>query len=344
MTFADKLHLDEANQKILRENRLDVSGFTLFKNVMLGQIGSVVKVNWLVLLFCLPAVAWFFWGNWRGMAFDITLPHSGNMGVGYPFIPNVGAMALGIAFRNAMFNAVIMLPLIAIAAAGLAGAFNVIKYLCWGMKIKVIKTFFRGVKNSYASFVWMGVIISLCYMLILFCWYAFDVFELAAGLRIAALIGAGLVSAAVLLLSMFVFVQAAMFNLSLFAMLKNAFRVGFKFLLQNIVIVAVGLATFLLLLIPGAPSGMLAMLAQAIPVMVFFMLAFGWTATVWTIYGQFLFDAMYDPNKKAEAQVVRDDDERGGTNNNPHNPSKKKNTQKASYVNPKKKKKANADK
>jgi len=334
MTFADKLHLDEANQKILRENRQDVSGFALFKNIVLTQFWAVVKVNWLVLIFCIPAVVVMFWGNWRSAAFDMTLPHSGNIGVGYPIIPNINAMALAQSFRLAMFNAAIMLPLIALAAAGLAGAFNVIKYLCWGMKIKIAKTFFRGVKNSYAAFIWMGVIISLCYLLIMFCWYAFDVYGLGLGLKVAALIGAGVLSAVVLLISMFVFVQASMFNLSLFAMLKNAFRLGFKFLLQNIVIVAIGVLSFGLLFIPGN------MIVQTIGFMLFFMLAFSWVATVWTIYAHFLFDAVYDPDKKAEAHVVSsysDDNSVGG--NNPHNPPKKKSTQKVAYVNPKKGKK-----
>lgn len=324
--FAEKIRLDDANQKILRENRQKVPGMTLFKNTFFGQLFNMMKTNWFMLLFCLPVAAWLLWSSIRGGALDIRIPYSGNIGIGYPVVNDAAAQGLSASFNSAWQDALIMFVLIIVAAVGLAGVFNSAKYYCWGMKIKVVKTSLRGIKNSYAAFMWTGLLLGVCYVLIIYCSYLFPMYNVALGWQIAGWIAVGLFTAFILLLAVFVLPQAAMFNLSLIDMLKNAFRLAFKFIGPNLAILIIGLLPYGLLFLSFNSF------VQTVAYMLFFMFAFSWTAVIWTIYVQFLFDSVYDENKKPAADA-------------PHPPTpgapkpKKKPAQKPQYVNPKKKKK-----
>ncbi|MCL2556086.1 MAG: hypothetical protein FWE03_03580 [Firmicutes bacterium] len=340
MAFSDKLTLDEANQKILHENRQEVKigGFGLFKNVITKKFWITVKINWLVLVFALPLIVWIFFWQMRVMQFNVSLPYSSSIGIGYPIIPNLPYLSNTARFSLALNRALVMIPLIALACVGLAGAFNVMKYVVWGMEIKIIKTFFKGIKNSFLSFIWMGVILALCFFMMTSFVFVFDVNQISVAVKVIMLIVGSIISLFAIIMTLFVFTQSSMFNLSMLDMIKNAFWLSIKFILQNIFIALTGVLIIAFVFIPST-GGFLGMLLTMMGFILFFMFAFSWMAAAYTIYSHFIFDALYDSKRK-------DEDKKGESfydNDDimPANPQKKK--QKQVYINPKKGKKRNSN-
>jgi len=340
MSFSDKLTLDESNLKILHENRKEqpLGGFRLFKHTLMKNFWQSVKINWLSLVFVAPVIVWVFFWRMAILELNATLPYSSNIGIGYPFIPNVDAVSLSARFSLGLNRALLMIPMIGLACVGLAGAFNVMKYIVWGMDVKIIKTFFKGIKNSFLPFIWMGVILSLCFFMLVMFWYGFGVYDFSLGGRIVLIILGSIISLFALMMSVFVFTQASMFSLPILDILKNALRLALKFVIQSIFIAVIGVSAIFLIFIPATGGGIFGTILTAIGFIFFFMFAFSWLASAYTIYSHFIFDAMYDSQKKGE-------DKRGGDsydNGHTHvpqqaNPQKKK--QKQVYINPKKGKK-----
>jgi len=342
MTFSDKLILDEPNLKILSENRkeIDVGGFKLFKNVITKKFWATVKVNWLSLVFALPLIVWIFFWQMRTIQLNITLPYSSGIGVFYPSVPNASHVSVAARWSLALQTALIMIPMVALACVGLAGAFNVMKYVVWGMDIKIIKTFFKGVKNSFLPFIWMGVILALCFLMMTSFVFIFDYHSISVAVKVIMLIIGSIISLFAIIMTMFMFSQASMFNLSMLDMLKNSARLSFKFILQNIFVSIAGTLVIVLLLIPSG-AGFFGMLLTMMGFILFFMFAFSWLAAAYTIYTQFIFDAAYSAKKKAEdkkgeAYYDRDEHEQDAIKTQAK-PKKKK--QQQAYINPKKGKK-----
>ena len=340
MALLDKLKLDEQNQKILRTNRQtqQVGGFSLFKNVVFGQMRQIIKANFLAIAFCLPAIVWVWWSSFQMSTLTAALSYSASIGFGYPVNADLFIISQTQRFLRSFNSALILMPLIAIAFAGLAGMFNVVKYLCWGMEVKIIKTFFKGVKNGYAAFIWMGTIIAIIYLLFTLAISGFDVWGVPIWLKVLSIILLSFIALYTLILSVFVFSQAQMFNLSVMTMLKNAFILSTKFVLQNIFIAIVGIIGFFILLIPFPTGNTIFSLVQIFSMAIVFMLALGFLSTAWTIYSQFIFDAVFDPDKKINVDIDSGSTSGKKTHNTNHDTVAAK-KQKTTYQNPKKKKK-----
>jgi len=343
MTFSEKIILDEANLKILHENRKGqtLGGFGLFKNIITKKFWTTVKTNWLTLLFVLPMIAWIFWWRMRSGSLDMTLPYSSNIGFGYPFIFGTTDISLAQRWGLALNYSLVMIPLIALACLGLAGTFNVMKYIVWGMDIKIIKTFFKGIKNSWFAFLWMGAILALCFFMMVSFSFIFDVYQVSVAVKIIMLIIGSLISLFALIMAVFVFTQGAMFSLSISQMLKNAARLVPKFIIQNIFIALIGTLLIVLVLLPIGSGGFLGTLLVMLGFILFFMLAFTWLSSAYTIYSHFIFDALYDSKRKADEKGKANDkhSDDGYSNNAMQNANPQRKKQKQVYINPKKGKK-----
>ena len=57
-------------------DKLPGTRFQLFKDVFFNRLGAIVKINLLVLLFCLPAIAWVLIMNMIKTADGSLLPYS----------------------------------------------------------------------------------------------------------------------------------------------------------------------------------------------------------------------------------------------------------------------------
>lgn len=293
----ERLTLDSFNHDILVQNKPECTSLTQFKNTIL-KLWAMAKTNWLILLFCLPIVVWQIFVTVKQFSIYSTAPFSFNFGIGYPITTDaeyIGTMATA---NLQTQSALIMIPLIIIAFVGLAGGFNVVKYISWDMDVKVARTFFRGIKNSFAPFIWMGLMVGLCYFLGVYgYWQVWELSSMALWLKIIITILACLVFLFVIMMCMYVMTQGSMYNLGLLDLLKNAFWLTVRYIPQNLLIVVVSSIPVWLMFLPQT--------LMLISYMVIFMLGFVYIIAVWSVFGQFVYDRLFTDYLKEQKEKER---------------------------------------
>ena len=162
-----RLTMGKDNLPDFTPDRLPGTRFQLFKDVFFNRIGALVKINLLVLLFCLPAIAWVVLMQFIKQADGSLLPYSGNVGIGYPIVNDVVTLGQQRAFQFDLQTYLILIPCIMIASIGLSGAFYVIRRLSWGEGISVASHFFQGIKMNFLPFLWSSLFAGVSLFLVL---------------------------------------------------------------------------------------------------------------------------------------------------------------------------------
>ena len=278
------------------ENYLEGSRFKLFSNVFFGKMGAMTRANWLVLLFCLPAFAALFYTYYLSIQYAAYTPFSGNLGIGYPIVNNAEEIYSALIYKNNMFRALLLVPCIIIGFVGLSGAFNVIKYEALGIDVKVIKTFFKGVKNNAVTHIWLGLINSLLFLLLSFAIQGFGVPNLHLAIKIIAIIISSVLLALSAIMSMYIMTQTALYDIPLGKMIKNSFRFTFAFILQNVIILVFSCVPVALLFVMNANYFL-----QIIVIMICAMLGFSYIICVWTIYNHYVYSLLFSAAIEAKS-------------------------------------------
>ncbi len=286
--LVDKLSVDEYNHEYLVKNYQEGGRFKLFSNVFFGKIGAMSKANWMMLLFCIPAFAVLFYAAYRATSIEAFTPFSSNFGLGYPVVNNANEIYEGLMFKNNMFRALLLIPCIIIGFLGLAGAFNIIKYECLGFNVKIIKTFFKGLKNNFVTFMWLGLVNALVFFQLVMACNFYGNQDLALAWKIVTITLSAIAMAFCAILSLYVMTQAALYDLPLLKMLKNAFWLTVAFGLQNFLIFIMSLVPVGLLFLMNV-SGFL----QLIVIMVCAMIGFSYIICIWTIYSHYVYNAAF---------------------------------------------------
>ena len=293
-TLRERLTVDETNHRYIQDNKPEIGRFAHFRATYFGKLWIMSKTSWLCLLFLLPAIVCFVYFYVQTTTANVTLPYSGNFGLGYPVVTDAAAQELVRNFYISLQRALFLIPCFIVFFVGLAGVFNVVKYETWGTDVKVVRTFFKGVKNNFAAFMWMGLLVGVCFFLFNLCLTVFDFY----GIHIAWKIIACIVSAALLLLmlmtAMFFCTQASVYDLTLGELFKNSFALAFAFILQNLFFTVAGLVPLLLLFLPG--------ILRTIAIVVVVSWGVAFMACVWTIYAQFVYDALFSDKKKKKSK------------------------------------------
>ncbi len=286
--LVDKLSIDEYNHEYLIKNYQEGGRFKLFSSVFFGKMGAMSKANWMMLLFCLPVFAVIFYASYLALNIDAAVPFSANFGLGYPVVSNVSEIYNHLVFKNNMFRALLLVPGIIVGFIGLAGAFNIIKYECLGFNVKIIKTFFKGIKNNFITFMWLGLVNSLVFFQLVAALNFYGNPDLALAWKIVTITLSVLLMAFSAVVSMYVMTQAALYDLPLVKMLKNAFWFTVSFGLQNIIILIFSLVPVGLLVLMNTSY-----LLQLIVIMVCAMLGFSYIICIWTVYSHYVYSAAF---------------------------------------------------
>ncbi|MCH5163640.1 MAG: hypothetical protein J1F36_01340 [Clostridiales bacterium] len=284
----DRLSVDESNHEYLMKNYQEGGRFKLFSNVFFGKMGVMSKTNWLMLLFCLPAFAVIFYTAYRAFDYSVYTPFSSNFGLGYPVVNDAEEIYAGLMFQNNMFRALLLIPCIVIGCIGLAGAFNVIKYESLGFSVKLGKTFFKGVKNNMVTYMWLGFINALIFFVFELSLNFFGNPELALAVKIIAIVLSAILMAFVVVVSLYVMTQAALYDMPLVKMIKNAFWLTVSFFLQNLIIFILSLVPVVLLMVMGSSYFL-----QLIVIMVCAMLGFSYIVCIWTIFSHYVYGMVF---------------------------------------------------
>jgi hypothetical protein len=284
------------NQPDFTEAKLPGTRWQVFKDIFTQRFGALVKINLLMLLFALPLVAWIVLnGMLTGQMLGAYLPHTANYGTGYLAVSDLALQHDLAVFQNNIMYVLIMIPLILIAGMGFGGGFHVLKLLVWGEGIMVSRDFFRGLKRNAAQFLLGALLVAVLLAAVILNLSLMPITDTAAWLKIVTNASVILLLVLGLFFVMYYVTQAETYKMSFWALIKNSFIFAIGMLLQNFFFMLISLVPFILYIFFG--SGILA----TIFIVIFGLFGFSYTALIWTIYTQYVFDKYI--NDKVEGAI-----------------------------------------
>lgn len=291
-----RLTMGKDNLPDFTPDKLPGTRFQLFKDVFFNRFGALVKINLLVLLFCLPAIAWVVIMQMIKQMDGSLLPYSGNIGAGIG-IPVTDVIALGRqrAFQFDIQTYLILIPCIMVASIGLSGAFYVMRRLVWGEGTSVAGHFFRGIKMNFLPFLWSSLFAGISLFLVM---ANIGIYNNMTEIHIAWRIVGIAVSVIqfVLLLSMMIFLttQAVTYKLKTWALIKNSFLFAIALLPTNLIMLILSAIPVVLVMI--LPSFL-----SVFGLLLFALFGFSYIILLWTVYAHWAYDKFV--NDRVEGAV-----------------------------------------
>lgn len=291
-----RLTMGKDNLPDFTPDKLPGTRFQLFKDVFFNRFGAIVKINLLVLLFCLPAIAWVVIMSMIKTADGSLLPYSANIGAGTG-IPVTGVQALGQqrAFNFDMQMYLILIPCIMVASIGLSGAFYVMRRLVWGEGTSVAGHFFRGIKMNFLPFLWSSLFAGLSLFLVM---ANIGIYNNMKDIHVAwRIIGIAVsIIQFLLLLSMLIFLttQAVTYKLKTWALIKNSFLFAIALIPTNLIMLIFSvIPIFIVMILPSFLS--------IFGLLIFALMGFSFIILVWTVYAHWAYDRFI--NDRVEGAV-----------------------------------------
>lgn len=315
----------------LTPERMKMSKWAMFKYLFFHRFGTMVFLNFLTVLFALPAAAVIVLFYLNITVADSFIPYSANIGIGYPVITNAISQGDLASFGFQTMEFLILVPCIAVFALGVAGNLYVMRKLLWEEPVRTFKDFFRGIKKSWLPAVVIGFAFGLTLLLVIFSLGYFDAYKLSVSLKALCVTLSMILLVFMILFTSFFLTQAVAFKMRPMALMKNSilFIIGTNFM--AIVMIGIALAPVYLMFIPGITM---------ILVMLYVFLGFSFTTLVVTLfchycYERYLYDKIED--KPSTVYFKRNDND---AEDNAADAQSRKKQSPAPYKNPKKRKKS----
>lgn len=284
-------------RKTLPTNRWAL-GWDLFKN----NLGKIVKINLLVLLFIFPIFVVLYFRSVLLSGQAMLAPFSQNIAIGYPAFPFLTGEGERILLNtNAIsFAAIIILALY--CSVGISGGLYVMRNLVWTEGVFVSSDFWTGVKKNY------GIVLAstLTYLILL----SITILSInLSNLQIALSPNSVVIFTITKILSyifIFFFTSVYLFMLTL----SVTYELKFIKLIKNAIILTVGLLPINVFFMAFSCI-MLALLLFDITSMMFslglilvLLIGLGVFLLIWTNYSQWVFDEFLN-DKVAGAKKYR---------------------------------------
>lgn len=274
---------------------LPTNRWQLFFDIFKGNLGKLVKINLLMLLFFIPTIAVIIFGVIINESTGLTYPFGANLGIGYPAEPMQQGLSEMLVFYNDItINLFLMLSMV-IASVGLAGGMYVIRNMVWTEGIFVANDFWRGVKlnykNALQTTLFFCIIYFLCTTLINVSQLSLAVGELSKGQMTWLKISLGVNYLFLTIAAMMTFwmiAQGVNYKLTFAQMLKNSFLMTIGTFPQTIFFGFLALLPFLVLLIG-------AQMLMTIGIMIILLFGFSYALLLWLDFAQWVFDKYINP-------------------------------------------------
>ena len=274
---------------------LPTNRWQLFFDIFKGNFGKLVKINLLMLIFCIPTIAVIIFSWIMQETNSVIYPFGANLGVGYPAVPNQQGLAESLRFQNDILIYAAIAISMFFTAIGLSGGMYVMRNMVWTEGIFVTNDFWRGVKLNYKN----ALQTALFFTLILFAMRSVGNMadlSIAMGgltkfqtvmLTISKVLGYVMVLMAALM-SFWMIALGVNYKQSFMAMLKNSFMLSIGTLPQSVFFGAIALLPFALFLINVS-----FFLTAAIIIVIFFGISYA--LLVWLDFSQWVFDQYINP-------------------------------------------------
>ncbi len=132
-------------------------GWDLFKT----NLGKLVKINLLLLLFVFPLFLLYYL---RTVLIEVDAsfnPFSQNLGIGYPIYPFMTGLKEQIIISTDLKVFLVLFVLVFYVSVGFAGGFYVMRNLVWTEGVFVVSDFWNGVKKNYKTTLVLTLIYTL---------------------------------------------------------------------------------------------------------------------------------------------------------------------------------------
>ncbi len=144
-------------------NKLPSNRWALGWDLIKTNMGKLIKINLLLLLFLFPLILLYFLRELMISGSSGNSPFSQNLGVGYPIFPFMSGISETIIYRTDIIIFALLIFLLLYLCVGIAGGFYVVRNLVWTEGVFVMTDFWRGVKKNYKN----TLILSFLYAVIL---------------------------------------------------------------------------------------------------------------------------------------------------------------------------------
>lgn len=275
---------------------LPTNRWQLFWDIFKGNFGKIVKVNLLILIFMLPAIAVVVLRLLLNSSNGITYPFGANLGVGYPAFPNVVGLSESLTVQSDLITYLLLMVASLIAAVGISGGMYVVRNMVWTEGIFVANDFWRGVKLNYKN----ALQTALFFLAVLtLCSYLINTTDLVliADTSISGFKRGWMhVSRAISYVTIFIAALMSLWMLALgvnykqtfFTMIRNAFLLTLGTFPQTLFFAFLALLPFVLFMLGGN-------LFTVIAVFVVILFAFAYLLLLWLDYAQWAFDKFINP-------------------------------------------------
>jgi len=260
-------------------------------SILRDNFSKLFGLNMLMLLFFIPVLFLFVWRYIQIEYNAVVRPFAGNIGLGYPAVPNMAGLAEGV-YYTVDRSIFLMLPVASIiASVGISGGIYVMRNMVWAEGVFVGKDFWTGVKKNFGNV----LVCTLIYTVLLF----LGVLSIRMGNMLNAVEGTKWYITLSIVLG---YIMLAFFTIVYLYTLTFGvtYKLKLRNLLKNSCIMAIGLlptnlffAVFafvtILLIVLGGPFAMLG-------IMVFIVLGLSGATLIWTNYSQWAFDKFINDN------------------------------------------------
>lgn len=252
--------------------------------ILRDNFGKLFGLNMLMLLFFLPVILLVLWRYMQVQYYAVVMPFSGNIGLGYPSVPNMVGFTEQIYFlvdRNVMM----LIPFAGIiASVGLAGGMYVMRNMVWAEGVFVGKDFWSGVKKNFFN-VFLSTLL-----------YTVLLFVGVVSIRMGNVINASEPHWYITLSVIMGYILLVFFSIVYLYTLTFGvtYKLKFRNLIKNSCIMTVGLLPVNLFFAAFALVSIVLMVIGGIFTMIgviaFIVFGLSGAALIWTNYSQWAFD------------------------------------------------------
>ena len=269
-------------------NSLPSNRWALGWDLIKTNMGKIVKINLLLLLFVFPIFLLLYL---RSLLISVEAsysPFSQNLGIGYPIYPFMAGLSEQIVIKVDLSMFFILFLLVFYVAVGIAGGFYVMRNMVWTEGVFVVSDFWNGVKKNYKNTLVLSLFFALLIVMSLISINTanyqiainpnfsilFNIVKIISYVFIA-------IFSCVYLFSMSISVT---YKLKLFQVIKNAFIFTFAMLPINVFFMALSCLPFVLLLFDQTS------IVFSFGIIAVGLLSMSIAVLIWTNYCQWVFD------------------------------------------------------
>ena len=272
------IHFTGERSQLITKIENNTGGWRFFSYLYNKSMFRVLGLQFLMLIFLIPAVFVVLWQSSQLMGLTSQLPVDGTFGLGIAPWFGLDAYLTSNTAKISQTMYLLLLVAIPVMTIGFCGGFAVVRDAYWTGKLRVCKSFFKGVGQTGLKFLPFMVLFALGIMGS----YYLGVATAGAShfVRVVLSIATMIVLALILLVGFVYLGTSTLYKQSFVDGFKNAFAFTFKKFLSHAVTLFFTLLPLLLLVF----SGSMGSLISSMIIILFIMFGMIWISFVWMIH------------------------------------------------------------